>query len=324
MPKTKSKSHKQNKTRKNRDIDKMNCSPAVKTRRVSTKTCYTSESLATIKDHYNQNHDSIDEITATNPLEIWKELRKRLKSKCKKEDCWLEEIRDPKLRQSIDYITFAPDTPSDWDEDPYGWLSNEDIAFVLKQYEISHPQFKLLGPTPIDYDARVPEEGGQCVWEDLCHLNLQELRDQGKTKLGVVFNLDKHDGDGIHWTSMFIDLEYKIIYYYDSARFPFPRQVAKLRDEIVKQGRSMTPPIRFKFVRNPKTHQRSSSECGMFCLFFIITFLIGETEFKKNMSIQEKLDLFCNKQIPDHLMRKYRSIYFNQRDRNQTENNNDE
>ena len=35
-------------------------------------------------------------------------------------------------------------------------------------------------------------------------------------QIGIVFNLDKHDQEGSHWVSMFIDLKRDGIYYFDS------------------------------------------------------------------------------------------------------------
>ena len=35
-------------------------------------------------------------------------------------------------------------------------------------------------------------------------------------KIGVIFNLDKHDQSGSHWVAMFIDLENKFFFYFDS------------------------------------------------------------------------------------------------------------
>jgi hypothetical protein len=50
-------------------------------------------------------------------------------------------------------------------------------------------------------------------------------------------------------------------------------------------------------------HQYGKSECGMYCLYFIIT-LLEETN---------KPEKFLNKKIriPDKEMEKYRDIYFN-------------
>jgi len=161
------------------DIQKMNCSPHVKGKTITDDTCFTEDALSKIKNAYNKNHRETA-ITATDPKEVWTELRQRLTT-CSKEDCWLEQIKEPHVRRQLDEILFAPDHPKEWMKKPNAWLSNFDIAAVLRQYEVSHPHFKLLGPSSIDYDNKPSELGGQCVWPDLCRLSMQELLNRGKT-----------------------------------------------------------------------------------------------------------------------------------------------
>ena len=285
------------------------CSPVVRNRTIVQTTCYTPDAITVIKDAYNKEHPN-EPILAKSPKEIWTEIQSRF-THCSKEDCWLEQIKDAKIRKQLDEMLFAPDQPPEWKQNPNEWLSNFDIAAVLKQYEQSHSHFKLLGPTPIDYDAKDETNGGQCVWEDLCSISIADLHKKGKTNLGIVFNLDPHYGEGLHWTSMFVDMKNAYIYYYDSALYPFPKEVNRLKKEIIKQGALMNPPILFTFKRNTNRHQKSNSECGMYSLFFIVTFLTGETEFMKNMSMKEKLDLFSKNKVPDKYVEKYRMIYFN-------------
>lgn len=301
--------------------EKMNCSPAVKGKTILDDTCYTANILAKIKTAYNASHSN-DQIVATLPNDIISELRARMKH-CKKEDCWLEEIKDSEMRRQIDELIFAPDHPKEWKKNPNEWLSNYDIAAVLRQYEVSHPNFKLLGPSSIDYDTKINKKG-KCVWDDLCRLSLQDLIDHNKNKLGIVFNLDKHDEPGSHWVSIFVDLDNSIIFYYDSALNPIPKEIHRLKNEIIKQGKSLSKPILFKFINNKHQHQKSNTECGMYSLFFIITFLTSSidqnsddnnsielNENLKQLSIKSKIELFTNKRIPDEYVSKYRTIYFN-------------
>ena len=48
----------------------------------------------------------------------------------------------------------------------------------------AYPDFKLLGPSAIDYDSKPYGENGKCVWNDLCRLSLQNLIYRNKRKLG--------------------------------------------------------------------------------------------------------------------------------------------
>ena len=101
--------------------------------------------------------------------------------------------------------------------------------------------------------------------------SLQDLQNRGKTKIGIVFNLDKHDEPGSHWVAMFVDLENNFIFYFDSALNPVPRQISKLKSEIKKQGKHLHDPIDFNYIQNDYNHQKTNTECGMYCLFFIVT-----------------------------------------------------
>ena len=305
--------------KRNKTIKKMNCSPAAKGKRAGPETCYSKDVLLKIKTAYNDSHPS-DKIKSNNPSAMWTELKDRM-SNCPTEDCWLKEIQDPVLKKQIDKFTFAPDKPPDWKKNPNAWLSNYDIENVLKQYEITHKEFKLLGPSSIDYDTKLEEEGGKCVWEDLCKLSISDLKKQGKVKLGIVFNLDKHDEPGSHWVSMFVDINEAVIFYYDSALNDVPPEIKRLKDEIIRQGKEIG--IHFKYYQNKYEHQRTDTECGMYCLFFIITFLTSEIDhpiksFRKikhgggyKINMKDKIALFTKRFIDDKYVEKYRNILFN-------------
>ena len=163
-----------------------------------------------------------------------------------------------------------------------------------------------------------------------------------KTKLGVVFNLDKHDKDGSHWVSMFIDLEDQFIFYLDSGGEKIQPEIKQLAERVMKQGLEMTPKMHIHFYENcPIEHQMGENECGMYALFFIITMLIGYVEINKVTTIGnapttsndpissngkissnkrnckrfsnyiEKINFFKDKRIPDTYVKQFRKIYFN-------------
>ena len=291
----------------------LNCSPTVKNKRVLKRSCMPGSVLIRIRDEYNKDHPK-DRISTgnTNYKQLWIALYMRL-SDCQTESCWLKQIDNTTLRQQIQDEIFAPKHPEEWQKNPNEWLSNFDIMKVLKQYERTYRNFKLLGPTTIDFDLRPNVMGGSCVSNELCQISLRDLRNRGKTKIAIVFNLDKHTGSGTHWMSAFIDLDEKFVYYFDSAANPVPEEIKTLVKRLQKQARELTPsPIRLKYYTNvPKNHQRTSTECGMYSLFFIITMLTGEIEFDKSLTLAEKLTLFSKVQIPDKYVEKYREKYFN-------------
>jgi hypothetical protein len=312
----KRRNNKRKKSKSRRKTKKMNCNPGSKS--AIKGSCYTEDALNHIKSAYNKRHE--EKITSTTPKEIWNDLRNVL-TECPREDCWLQQIKDDETRRQLDEIIFAPDRPNEWDKNPVAWLSNYDIGAVLRQYEKSHPKFKLLGPSAIDYDTIIDD--GKCVWNDLCRLSLQNLINRNKRKLGVVFNLDTHDGPGTHWVSMFIDLDKKVIYYYDSALNAVPQQVSKLKRELIKQGKELDEPIHFDYMQNSVSHQSTNTECGMFCLFFIITLLTERLDTSVNRELYgsgrkkkdffELLDVFNKKGLTDDMMIDFREKYFNKK-----------
>ena len=60
-----------------------------------------------------------------------------------------------------------------------------------------------MGPSPIDYDTHLVSD--ECVWEELCKFNLKNTINNGKRKIGIIFNLDPHFKGGSHWVAMFIN-----------------------------------------------------------------------------------------------------------------------
>lgn len=153
----------------------MNCSPMVQQSKLHFS-CYTPNILELIKKEYNASHPATP-IETNDPTEIWKELKTRIQ--CEKEDCWLNQIKDERLRKQIDRYIFAPDSPPSWEKNPNEWLSNYDILNVLEQYEQTYSHFEFLGPSPIDFDTKI---GNGCVWRELCDFQLSSYLHKGKEK----------------------------------------------------------------------------------------------------------------------------------------------
>jgi hypothetical protein len=299
---------------KSRTLKKMNCNPKIEGKTISSDSCLTPDVLVKITDEFNKYHKD-DPIIFSNYIDLWHKLKHRLNN-CKKEDCWLEQITDIDLRNKIDKMSFAPDKPPEWKKNPRTWLSNFDIMKVLRQYEEIKFQgklkFKLLGPTPIDFDSRPKDMKGECVWEEICNFNLKDYLIKEKTKIGIVFNLDKHTEGGSHWVSLFIDLEDKFIFYFDSNGDKIPKQIDVLVKRIIKQGSQLEEPINFIFHENyPLEHQKENTECGMYSIFFIIAMLTNKAGPKKFSNFKQKIDFFKKKSIPDKYVFNYRNKYFN-------------
>lgn len=309
-----SRSLKNTKSEKNRSKTKkkrMNCSPVVAGKTVTTETCMTGDILQKIKSEYNHTHRD-NPISETDPKAVLKELQKRL-SQCSDENCWLRQIKDTTLRKKIEKYIFAPKHPREWKYNPNEWLSNYDIFNVLTQWEEAYPEFEFIGPTFIDFDA--PREGanGQCVERELCKFSLEEQIRAGRKKVAIVFNLDKHTQSGSHWVSLWVDIEDKFIFYFDSAGSKIPTEIERLVARIREQGMNIKRrPIRFHFYENyPMEHQYGNTECGMYSIFFIITMLSGHTDDKRFRTWRDKVKFFRKTRIPDKYAENLRWQYFN-------------
>lgn len=283
-----------------RSMKKLNCNPTVVGDTVNKKSCYTRKVLNTIKNVYNTNNIK-KKITSTDDEDIYNELSLKL-TNCQDESCWLnqfdqfDQLEKNKLRNQ----SFTPDKPKEWLNNPVEWLSNFDILNVLKQYEEKHDNFKFIGPTPIDFDL-TPIGENKCVWQDLCHFQLHKYNESGYNKIGVIFNLDKHDEGGSHWVSLFISIKDNLIYYFDSAANKIPKEISKFVELVLSQSGK-----RMKFITNvPHQHQYGDTECGMYSLYFIITML------NESMTMRKKINLFSKKHLNDKFIESFREKYFN-------------
>jgi hypothetical protein len=279
----------------------MNCNPSTMGKRVNKNTCYTDVALSKIKNAYNNNNPAT-KIKSNVPHNIINELRSKL-STCETEDCWLNQLSSTE-KKYLDKNIFAPDQPLEWKSNPREWLSNIDILNVLEQYQDTYKDFKFIGPTPIDFDTRLPEENGKCVWEELCTFDLVKYYNNGIDKVGVIFNLDRHDQRGSHWTSMFIDIKEGFIFYFDSASNKLPNEIKKLVDLVLVQSKSLN--LNLKYFTNQYQHQHGNTECGMYSLYFIITMLAND-----NLSTKQKINLFKKGKISDKFVESFRHKYFN-------------
>ena len=292
-----------------RRLKPINCNPSSKKRLKSRPTCFTGTMIKEIRDEYNRTHE--DKIEEKKPAKIWDALRDKLKS-CKREDCWLEHIENSHLKEKFMESAFAPFHPNEWKKNPSTWLTNYDILNVLSQYEKAYKQFDFIGATPIAFDEQPQTYNDVCVWKELCKFDLQKMIEKGNKKIGVIFNLDKHTGPGTHWTSLFIDVQDKFVFYFDSAGESIPSEINKLVEKVIHQGLDLKNPIKFQYYdTNNYSHQRGNNECGMYSLFMIITMLTNRVENKTFKDSKEKLDFFIKQRIPDTQVFKKRKLYFN-------------
>lgn len=233
--------------------------------------------------------------------QVWSMLKENIPD-CNTESCWLEKLGIKRDNEKCNY--FSPNAPKEWQKNPNEWLSNFDISNVVSQYEKKYKCFKLYGPTPIDFDKIVKSSTGgkKCICNNICNFNIDEHMKKGIFKIGIIFNTDPHDKSGEHWISLFINLRKKEMFFFDSAGDKAPKEVMNLVKRIQEQGRKLNKPMEISFDQNhPIQHQKGSTECGMYSLYFIIHLLedMHSTEYYKTHILDDKY------------IEKFRKIYFN-------------
>tara|TARA_B110000483_G_scaffold199206_1_gene238772 strand:- start:824 stop:1867 length:1044 start_codon:yes stop_codon:yes gene_type:complete len=266
-----------------------NCN-AAKSRSRRTASCFDDEQLRELRDAWNERKRAKDKtfmrIDSDDPAEIRKQISAHLKNACVSEKCWLDNefVKNTDLAEKLKK-EFAPAMPPKWKTKFNEWLTDRDIKCVLKPLEDEYPEFKLFGPAPIDFNKRVgkckaplplPSNDCKCVDEELCDPNFSvvKLFDEGRTRLGIVLNTDVHTEGGRHWKCVYIEKGVKEveIYKYDSSKGAHEDEVQdfieRIREELVQ-----SPNYNAYHVHedeNAHTEQKSSSECGMYSLVFLL------------------------------------------------------
>jgi hypothetical protein len=278
------------KTKKIKNFKKLNCGPKTDL----SYSCYSRKHLTTLKYRWNKTYLN-KKIYDNKSYNIWRTLKKHMKSICADERCWLKQpFISNNLDRSLKQHTFAPDSPKTWEKNPNTWLNSNDIINIMKQYEHQYPNFEFLGPSPIDFDKKL---GKTCVWSSLCRINIKNLLKNGKNQIGIVLNTDPHYSSGEHWICIYINLDKQYIYYFDSNADEMPIQVKTFCDRVIAQAKELNI-ILTQYINNTK-HQMSNTECGMYVLYIIIYLL------KTN-----RLPHFI-KRIPDKKMTNLRKKLFN-------------
>jgi len=260
-------------------------------------TCYSDTGLIIIRDAWNKRHPD-EKILTNDPRVIWNSLKYYMRNTCKREACWLKQsFMKNNLKKDLTDFTFAPKAPQEWKKKPNEWLTSVDILKVMKQFEKKDTSFEFIGPSPIDYDKHISY--GECVWEELCKFNLENYIKRGIKKIGVVFNTDPHDKEGSHWVALFINIKRQGIYYFDSYGERISKFINRFAKKVIKQGQRLG--MEFDFIKNKRRHQYKTSECGMYCIHFIIEMIKDKKTFEN----------FSKTLIPDDDMLSLRKKLFN-------------
>jgi hypothetical protein len=283
------------------------CSPALHRR--AGETCLPTTSLERLANIWNKKYPrnkipvgkktrkSKNDQDAGNrrSVRMWRNLQSAMRKElqCETEYCLVKRIDglDEPSRQTMIKSYFRPEKPKAWAKNPRQWLDSYNIEDVMQQFEEADPSFEFIGPVPIDFNSKIGMFG-KCIVEELCKLDLKTIAEAGKKKIGIIFNLDKHDEPGSHWVCAYVDLPKRSAYYFDSYGFEPQQEIVDFLKRCKEQGCD-------QIFYNDIRHQRKGSECGMYCLYVIICLLHGKPFYN-----------ICKNVMEDDTMVQFRDILF--------------
>jgi hypothetical protein len=204
--------------------------------------CYDTNSIDEMVDLYNTNSSSnkidknLDHVEKLNLLKLY--LKDNIE--CDEEWCLLDNESLKPLKKKFENY-FRPVVPKKWLENKRTWLNTLDIEAEMSLYTKAFPEFQFLSVSPIDFDLRIRRgiNTEECVDQNLCNLSIKKEFTSGKKYIAAVFNLDKHNQSGSHWTAFFVSLKLGESYYYDSVANFMPKEVIQLINRITIQGNEL-------------------------------------------------------------------------------------
>lgn len=216
-------------------------------------------------------------------------MKNRMSDVCDDQSCWFRQKFVKRMKNEAQYQlkhnTIRPSGP----QGKFTWLSTTNIDDVIKQYEHKYDDFIFLGAVPNDFDS---------LPLGIKNLDFGKLKKEGKTKIGIVFNLDPHDKGGSHWVSSYSDLDQGFVYYFDSYGIRPDSRIRKYMKRVgkfIKDSTGKMPVVEY----NHNRHQYKNSECGVYSISFILRMLQGKS-----------FDELCGNKVKDDEINKCREKYF--------------
>lgn len=290
------------------------CSPTT-----TSENCFNLEDLRKIVKIYNKTHKKPIPLTAkSTERSIYKNLNNKLRGTLgnKSHFLWADYLLQFYDNGDPDYLTLTelsdkrlmPKKPQEWNSNPMTWLSNFDIEQVLKHYHNTpRYHYHFIGVVPIDFGVR--DKQGSCKYDERCSIDMRRVIAKKKRFMGLVSNLDTHDGPGYHWTSLFFVIDPSLpnygVYYYDSVGKGMPVLMRVYVADVCKQLHQL-------YKRRPRCyvskvrHQHKNTECGMFSIWYQIRWIDLLQKDPQNTTHKEVIDV----SIDDELVSKYRHVFF--------------
>ena len=239
-------------------------------------TCFTTEQLMEMAGAYNRyvtkervGKTGLHLITIKNDKKyLLKQLRSKFEKECAGDEVCITKQKfmtevAKEMKHELKTKTFRDKGPAGPDE----WLGTDDIDKLLKPYEQIYPDYKFMGAVPANC-----LEVKQCA---LYEFDFGKQVSKGKTRIGIIFNLDTYGMPGSHWVSMFINIPKGLLYYCDSAGAKPTPPIAKFVSHYKAYCKANS--ITYLEEINRNRYQFDPSECGVYSSNFQIRMLGGES-----------------------------------------------
>lgn len=273
------------------------CAPHLK---FESGSCMTADMLYKLANAYNKEQGNekirLDKSALINVKSKYKKyLLKELKQNVGgNQTDWIKSAFAKKLskedKAQLEHNTFRPKGP----QGQYDWLSTLDINYTMQQYENKYNDFKFLGAVPIDFN--------DLDYYPFKNMNFDDFINKNKHRIGVVFNLDRHDQGGSHWVSLYSDLKEGKIYFSDSVGKPPKKPIKDFMDRIKNHIETKNKYAKVDMRHNETEHQKGNSECGVYSINWILRLLKGKS-----------FDHLTRKRLSDDQVNQCRVVYFNKK-----------
>jgi len=242
-------------------------------------------------------NDEIDKADAEQTVELAKQVTSCDNEACILKNAQFSQFIGPIQADETLQDRFKPAGPANNTE----WLNNDNIDYVLEQWAKKYPGFVHVPFQMIDFDV---------IGTELSRIDLCQVYESGMKKLGCVINTDRSTGRGIHWFCIFIDMsgpEWTLEYFDSAGEYP-KTSVHKWLNTQRSLLATKHPDKQIKVVDVTRSNQlqKSTTECGVFSLWYILSRLSGipYTYFSQPNAIDDKMMYDFRKFLFRHEMKK--------------------
>jgi hypothetical protein len=206
----------------------------------------------------------------------WSTIKDLLKKKdikdCKGDElCLFEKLsKNSLINSKTKYKIFKPDY-----QIPNLGISNFDINKILNPYSDIFKNYKHIGTYPSDVHKIIDFKS-----------TLMNKFSKNLNNFSIVLNTDVYEGPGLHWVVVFVNSKNSTIEYFDSLGQNPNKNIQQILNFIKKIFDNYYD-SKFKIHYNNIIHQKGNSECGIYCIYYVIARLFNYSIDDINNNIKD-------------------------------------